>query len=107
MGSHGLERTGFTNDIEVSISVTGSVTAEDGASESVVRNLRRRVWAEFLQLPAEDTRLDDPIAAIALMEEAAANGTSSRLRKYYPLAGSNGYAEQAVYGLYEPDGRCT
>lgn len=101
VGSHGLERTGFTNDIEVSVGVSDGGTGPD----SFVGQFRRRLWAEHLQMNASNPALMDPVSAIDLFDKLASSKLG-RVRKYYPLPIRDSWAEDQVYEIYEPDGRC-
>jgi len=101
VGSHGIERTGFTNDIEVSMGVTDGKVGPD----SIVGKFRRQIWAEFLHLSEDDPKLVDPMAGIAELDRQAALG-NLRVRKYYPRKAENSWLEDQVYGIYEPEGRC-
>ena len=102
-GSHGIERTGFTNDVEVSIAVTDVTTGPD----SFAGWARRRVWAEMLELNMNDPLLVDPIAGLQELRRQADQGTK-RIRHYYPIdLGRNlSWAEEKAYSIYEPEGRC-
>ena len=104
VGSHGIERTGFTNDIELSIGV-----AEGGGEagpNTVVGELRRRIWAEFLRIDEDDELLVDPMDGIKELVSQGKDGVENRIRTYYPEKGNDGYLNEAVYAVYEPDGRC-
>jgi phosphatidylserine/phosphatidylglycerophosphate/cardiolipin synthase-like enzyme len=97
VGSAGIERTGFTNDLDFAIGVQG-----DGFASS----LRRMAWAEHLQVKPTDARLSDPIAAISLWEEQASNA-GSRVMRYFPDGPVTPYKMLSfAEGIYEPDGRC-
>lgn len=102
IGSHGIERAAFTNDIDISVGIS------DGSSgpDSFVGRHRRKVWAEYLRLPEDDPRVVDVTAAIAEFHRQADQGTTNRVRNYYPDLGSNGWAEKAAFEVYEPEGRC-
>lgn len=102
VGSHGIEQTGWTNDIELSLGVTDGTAGPD----SVVGKLRRKIWAEFLRLDPSDPVLRDPNTAIAEIERQAGLGEASRIRRYYPIKMDDSWAEDQVYKIYEPDGRC-
>jgi hypothetical protein len=101
VGSHGLERTGFTNDIELSVGVTDGSAGPD----SYVGRLRRQLWAEFLQLSPDDPLLIDPIGAVAEFDRQAALG-DRRVRRYWPHEVPDTWAMDQVYAIYEPEGRC-
>jgi len=101
IGSHGLEKTGFTNDIEVSVGVSDLTSGP----HSAVGQFRRRIFAEHLRLAPDDPVLGDPMAAIAEFDRQADTGTA-RVRHYYPEKRGDNWAEDRVYNLYEPDGRC-
>jgi len=101
VGSHGIERTGFTNDVEVSVGLTDGTEGP----HSFVGAFRRAVWGEHLQLAPDSQLLMDPMAAIAEYEKQAATG-NARVRSYYPLKKQDSFLEDRVYGIYEPDGRC-
>jgi len=101
VGSHGIERTGFTNDIELSVGVSDGTVGP----QSYVGKLRRSLWGEFLQLSPDDPILTNVSTAIAEFERQAALGTT-RVRHYYPRRASDSWAEERVYGIYEPEGRC-
>jgi len=101
-GSHGIERTAFTNDIDLSIGVTDGTSGPD----SFVGKLRRQIFAEYLMVDKDDARLSDPLTALGEFEKQAATGTA-RVRSYYPKKlESISTASEAMYKLYEPDGRC-
>jgi len=57
-------------------------------------------------LAANSTLLEDPLAAVEEWEKQAATGTA-RVRKYLPRAQADSWAEDQIYGLYEPEGRCS
>jgi len=101
VGSHGIEQTGFTNDIEVSMAVVDGNTGPD----SFVGSFRRQVWAEHLMLNASDRILRDPLDALGEFERQSDSG-SARVRRYYPLDSPDTWAGDQVYNVYEPDGRC-
>jgi hypothetical protein len=99
VGSHGIERTGFTNDIELSAAIADPEGGHVGA-------LRRRLWAEFLMMAEGDDLLGDWRDGLAEMERQADSGVEGRVRRYYPEEGRDGVLNNAVYEVYEPDGRC-
>ncbi|GMI30116.1 hypothetical protein TeGR_g7661 [Tetraparma gracilis] len=99
VGSHGIERTGFTNDIELSAAIADPEGGHVGA-------LRRRLWAEFLMMGEGDDLLGDWRDGLAEMERQADSGVEGRVRRYYPEEGRDGVLNNAVYEVYEPDGRC-
>lgn len=101
VGSHGLEEGGWTNDIELSVGVADGNTGPN----SFVGRFRRALWGEHLQLPSNATVLEDPLAALGEWERQAATGTA-RVRRYWPRNQPDGYLEDKVYELYEPEGRC-
>jgi len=101
VGSHGVERTGWTNDVEVSIGVSDGTSGPD----SFVGQFRRDIFAEHLQLHKDDAVLSDPLSAISEFGRQAATGTA-RVRQYSPLNKADSWAEDQVYLVYEPDGRC-
>ena len=84
-----------------------SIGVTDGSAGpgSFVGKLRRQVWGEFLQLDPEDPKLADPLAGVGEFERQAALG-DARVRRYYPMKMGDSWAENEVYKIYEPDGRC-
>eukprot|EP00013_Stygamoeba_regulata_P020984 CAMPEP_0177651442 /NCGR_PEP_ID=MMETSP0447-20121125/12550_1 /TAXON_ID=0 /ORGANISM="Stygamoeba regulata, Strain BSH-02190019" /LENGTH=535 /DNA_ID=CAMNT_0019154523 /DNA_START=179 /DNA_END=1786 /DNA_ORIENTATION=+ len=129
VGSAGIERAGFTNDIEMSIgifdageagsntaaataaTVTGSIRAASQwdatlpARAPFAQKLRTRLWSEFLSLPADDPRVVSVDLAVEEFERQAANGTGC-VRHYYPTETGDHFYYRALYDVYEPEGRC-
>lgn len=100
VGSAGVERTGFTNDAELSLAVHSSAFATD---------LRRRMFAELLLLRPEDPKLATPESAwVEWMRQA--DDAQQRVRHYTPsdsLHVSERPIASLIYNMLEPDGRCT
>jgi phosphatidylserine/phosphatidylglycerophosphate/cardiolipin synthase-like enzyme len=101
VGSHGIEQTGWTNDIEVSLGVTDGTAGPD----SIVGQYRRKIWAEFLKLDYDDPKLMHPSTAVDEFERQAALGNTS-VRHYYPPHTSDTWRADQFYKMYEPEGRC-
>jgi phospholipase D1/2 len=74
VGSHGMERAGFTNDIEVSVGI---------ADAAFVTDLRTNLWAEHLGLPRDSPLLADPLVAIDEWQRQALTGVA-KVRPYFP-----------------------
>jgi len=104
IGSHGIERTGITNDIELSIGVADT----DGAKgpDTFTGTLRRKIWAEYLSTDEDDDILVDWRSGLKEMVRQADEGVANKIRHYSPEEGANGILNQAVYEIYEPEGRC-
>mmetsp|Transcript_37453 Transcript_37453/g.107908 ORF Transcript_37453/g.107908 Transcript_37453/m.107908 type:complete len:547 (+) Transcript_37453:37-1677(+) len=97
VGSAGIERAGFTSDLDLAVGLRGG---------GLVRSLRRRLWAEHLDVEEADPRLDEPAAAARLWEERA-ESPEARVARYFPEGPMESYwLLEEAYGLYEPDGRC-
>lgn len=106
-GSTGIERTGFTNDIELSIGIFDPAFP-NGGPDSFIGRLRRTLWAEHLRLSVDDPVLRDPLRAVGEWDRQAAltGGASARVRPYWPHDLTWDVTMAAVYSVYEPDGRC-
>jgi hypothetical protein len=74
IGSAGAERSGMTNDVDMSLGIYDLKT---------VKGIRKQLWSEHLNLDVDDPCLDDPLDAIKTVwpREAASCG---RVRKYWP-----------------------
>jgi len=99
VGSTGVERVGFTNDAELSV----GIESREFASE-----LRKNIFAEFLQKSPSDPVLKSPQSAYEeWMRQADAN--VHRVRHYMPKK-SISIADEAVgasvWWFAQPDGRC-
>jgi len=103
IGSHCMERVGFTNDIELSFGVYDSVG--QSGPYSWVGTLRRNLWAEHLDLDINDTRLIDPIEALSYWESQAALGTAL-VRNYWPDVVEYEDYMGVILDIYEYNGLC-
>jgi hypothetical protein len=74
IGSGGGERSGMTNDVDMSLGIYDLKT---------VKGIRKQLWSEHLNLDGDDPCLDDPLDAIKTVwpRKAASCG---RVRKYWP-----------------------
>jgi phosphatidylserine/phosphatidylglycerophosphate/cardiolipin synthase-like enzyme/outer membrane protein OmpA-like peptidoglycan-associated protein len=70
IGSCNLNRRSMTHDSEISIAVIDG-EVEKGRRK-FARDLRKKLWSEHLGLELEDTRLDNPLTAVNLWKEYAA-----------------------------------
>lgn len=100
VGSAGVERAAFTNDNEVAIAVH---------SKEFVTDLRRRMFAEWLEVPTTHEALSTLETSVAEWLRKADLGTE-RLRNHMPenalTKAQEGRARQ-MYNFLEPDGRCS
>eukprot|EP01063_Lacrimia_lanifica_P016347 TRINITY_DN2293_c1_g2_i1.p1 TRINITY_DN2293_c1_g2~~TRINITY_DN2293_c1_g2_i1.p1 ORF type:complete len:551 (+),score=218.73 TRINITY_DN2293_c1_g2_i1:70-1722(+) len=96
VGSGGLERASMTNDYEVAVGI---------ADTKFVSTMRRRLWAEYLNVAQDDAILDD-MTDLAAIDARISTG-ETRLRPYAPrFVESLNMLERELYELYEPEGRC-
>merc|ERR1719188_841770 len=85
VGSTGVEEVGFTNDAELSIAIE---------SADFVSELRRKMFAEYLQLSPDDALLETPHATHQELLRQADDNTR-RVRHFNP-AKSISVAEKVV-----------
>mmetsp|Transcript_48390 Transcript_48390/g.121997 ORF Transcript_48390/g.121997 Transcript_48390/m.121997 type:complete len:575 (+) Transcript_48390:46-1770(+) len=99
VGSTGVERVGFTNDAELSVGIE---------SGEFVSGLRRKIFAEFLQISPRHPVLQCPYSAHKeWMRQADAN--IHRVRHYKPIqniSAAEHMVAKEIYEFIEPDGRC-
>jgi phospholipase D1/2 len=76
VGSAGVEQSGMTNDLDMSVGICDPAT---------VTGIRKQLWSEHLNVSPEDPRLDDPISAIERLWPAIAGAQPpGRVRRYWP-----------------------
>jgi phosphatidylserine/phosphatidylglycerophosphate/cardiolipin synthase-like enzyme len=94
IGSAGAERSGMTNDIDMSVGIYDAKT---------VTGIRKQLWSEHLNLNVDDHSLDDPLDAIKTVwpREAASRG---RVRKYWPQEVQFWDYYRDIFGMFEPCG---
>merc|ERR1712151_389615 len=100
VGSTGIERTAFTNDADLSVGVY---------SQEFVPQLRRKMFSEWLSLPAEHETLSTENSSFTEWLRQADLGTR-RVRHYMPkrdLSYEATALAPMVYRFLEADGRCT
>eukprot|EP01022_Parablepharisma_sp_SALTPOND_P000030 TRINITY_DN1000_c0_g1_i2.p1 TRINITY_DN1000_c0_g1~~TRINITY_DN1000_c0_g1_i2.p1 ORF type:complete len:524 (-),score=37.32 TRINITY_DN1000_c0_g1_i2:44-1615(-) len=97
-GSFGIERSGLTNDMEVGMGLF------DPAG-NFIKNARKRIWAEHLMLPENDSRLDDVVEGVKEWNRQA-DSESGRVRHYFPKNPKRTLLTDLFYQVYEVDGRC-
>jgi phosphatidylserine/phosphatidylglycerophosphate/cardiolipin synthase-like enzyme len=94
IGSAGAERSGMTNDIDMSVGIYDAKT---------VTGIRKQLWSEHLNLNIDDHCLDDPLDAIKMVwpREAASCG---RVRKYWPQDVQFWDYDRYIFDVFEPCG---
>jgi phospholipase D1/2 len=94
IGSAGAERSGMTNDIDMSVGIYDAKT---------VTGIRKQLWSEHLNLNFDDHCLDDPLVAIKTVwpREAASCG---RVRKYWPQDVPFWDYYRDIFEMFEPCG---
>jgi phosphatidylserine/phosphatidylglycerophosphate/cardiolipin synthase-like enzyme len=97
-GSMGLERTGFTNDIELAIGIYDT-------KGEWVKQVRKQLWAEHLMINVTDPLLEDPLVAVKEWDRQA-TAKNRRVRSYYPREVELTSGMKFLYEIYEPEGRC-
>jgi phosphatidylserine/phosphatidylglycerophosphate/cardiolipin synthase-like enzyme len=93
-GSDNFNRRSWTHDSEITCAVVGG---------TIARDLRLRLWAEHLRLPADDPRLLDPAAGFELWRSGA-----GRARRHRPAPVGmlrRLWAVPAYRLAFDPDGR--
>ncbi len=98
VGSYGIERAAFTNDQEMGMGI-----CDPGFR--YVAELRRKEWAEHLQLKPDDPILDDPLTALAEWNRQADLKTR-RVQHYFPKDVGKTWISDIFDAVYEADGRC-
>jgi phospholipase D1/2 len=108
-GSAGIERAGFTNDIEMSVAIfdeAGSFESSSQSCSTFACMLRTRLWGEYLMLPPTDEKILDVEQAVKEFVKQADDG-QQRVRHYFPIETGDHVYYRALYDIYEPEGRCT
>jgi phosphatidylserine/phosphatidylglycerophosphate/cardiolipin synthase-like enzyme len=94
IGSAGVEQSGMTNDLDMSVGIY---------DPDVVKHMRKQIWAEYLNVDDNDPRLDDPIGALNTLWLPSSENMG-RVRAYHP----NDIEYHSVYSLifhaWEPCG---
>ena len=94
IGSAGIEQSGMTNDVDMSVSVY---------DPAAVNRFRKALWSDHLGLAPDDPTLDDPIHAIEAVWPAVA-GQNGRARAYWPEDVEHHLDYRAIFDLFEPCG---
>jgi phosphatidylserine/phosphatidylglycerophosphate/cardiolipin synthase-like enzyme len=96
VGSAGVEQSGMTNDLDMSVGVCDPAT---------VIGIRKQLWSEHLNISPEDPRLADPVSAIKQLWPAIADAQPpGRVRAYWPddVEWYSYYRE--IFEVFEPCG---
>jgi phosphatidylserine/phosphatidylglycerophosphate/cardiolipin synthase-like enzyme len=96
IGSAGVEQSGMTNDLDMSVGVCDPTT---------VKRFRKQLWSEHLNLPPDTPILDDPLYAIHKVWPGTANQTPpGRVRRYWPDAVEYYSYYKHIFEIFEPCG---
>jgi phospholipase D1/2 len=96
IGSAGVEQSGMTNDLDMSLGVY---------DPSVVSGFRKQLWSEHLNLSPTDPALADPLHAIKTVWPAsAAPEKLGRVRRYWPEEVEFHAYYKYVFEVFEPCG---
>jgi phosphatidylserine/phosphatidylglycerophosphate/cardiolipin synthase-like enzyme len=98
IGSCGLERSGFTNDLVMMAGICDP-------SNQFVKKYRKKIWAEHLRLEDDNPILEDPMDSLKEWIRQA-DTKKARVQHYFPKNTGKSILEDLYLSLYETDGRC-
>jgi len=97
-GSMGVERAGFTADQEVSAALYDP-------QGKFVKEQRKRLWSEHLNLPMDDPRIDDFMEGVKEWHRQA-DAQSYRVRNHFPRNIRKPILTELFKRAFETEGRC-
>jgi phospholipase D1/2 len=96
LGSAGVEQSGMTNDLDMSVGIYDPAT---------VIEIRKQLWSEHLNLQPNDPLLADPMYAITRVWPAVADAKSlGRVRHYWPDDVEFYSYYKHIFEVFEPCG---
>ncbi len=129
VGSDNFNRRSWTSDSEITCAVIDETRDDRSPADwgdtgdrarTLARDLRLRLWAEHLGVPADDERLLDPLAGFALWRDTAAgldawhvartrdDRPRGQVRRHEPdpvSVANRLWAAPAYSAVFDPDGR--
>jgi len=96
IGSAGIEQSGLTNDIDMSISIS---------DHDLVKKIRKQLWAEHLNLSSanEMADLDDPLYGMRYLWPKVSR-EKGRVRAYWPHEIAHRDIYDVIFNIFEPCG---
>jgi phospholipase D1/2 len=96
IGSAGVEQSGMTNDLDMSVGLY---------NPAAVKQIRKQLWSEHLNLDPDSPSLDDPLSAIRkVWPEVAERKELGRVRRYWPDATNFWSYYLNIFEVFEPCG---
>jgi len=94
IGSAGVEQSGMTNDLDMSLGIY---------DPAVVADLRKQLWSEHLNVSPYDPGLVDPVYGIRTVWPKVAAG-QGRVRRYWPEVVECHWYYRYIFEIFEPCG---